>query len=105
MAGSSACGSGRGSPDLRLTRAQALQDAWRAAGKKLDMGKACLRFRPWEDLVPEAIAANIAAVPLEAYVDFAKGVRAQAKARRKRAAKAPRRYHAGEGAGRCAAGS
>lgn len=33
-----------------------LREAYLASGMKLDMGKSCLRFRGWEDLLPEAIA-------------------------------------------------
>lgn len=50
-----------GSPD----RTEALAAAWRAAGKKLDMGKSCLRFRRLDDLVPEAVGAELAASPPE----------------------------------------
>jgi hypothetical protein len=47
---------------------EALARAWRAAGKKLDMGKSCLRFRRLDDLVPDAVGAALAASPPEALV-------------------------------------
>ncbi len=45
-----------------------LADGFKAAGKKLDMGKACLRFNRYEDLAVESIAAVIAAVPMADYI-------------------------------------
>lgn len=45
-----------------------LREAYRKAGKKLDLGKCCLRFRSWDDLVPEAVAAAIASTPPEAFI-------------------------------------
>ena len=49
-----------------------LRAAYAAAGRKLDLGKACLRFRKLDDLLPEAVAAVIAAVPV---ADFAASAR------------------------------
>lgn len=45
-----------------------LQEAFKAAGKKFDMGKACLHFRSLDDLPLEAVGRVIAAVPMETYV-------------------------------------
>ncbi len=42
-----------------------LRAAYARAGRKLDMGKSCLRFRHREDLFDEAIADLIAATPVE----------------------------------------
>ena len=47
---------------------EALAHAWRAAGKKLDMGKSCLRFRRLDDLVPDAVGAALAASPPEVLI-------------------------------------
>ena len=52
-----------------------LKAAFEKAGKKLDMGKSCIRFKRADDLPLDAIGAEIAAVPLErfvAYVDSAR---------------------------------
>lgn len=38
-----------------LKRSASLADAFKRAGKKLDMGKSCLRFKSLDDLVLEAI--------------------------------------------------
>jgi hypothetical protein len=45
-----------------------LRDAWAAAGKKLDMGKACLRFTKLEDVPLEVIGRFIARVPVKDYI-------------------------------------
>ena len=42
--------------------------AWQAAGKKLDMGKACVRFKKLEDVPLEVIGQAIARVPVEKYI-------------------------------------
>ena len=49
-----------------------LKTAYAEAGKKFDMGAACLRFKSLEQFVPEAVAEAIAAVPVEDFVDVAK---------------------------------
>ncbi len=49
-----------------------LRAAYAAAGRKLDLGKACLRFRRLDDLQPEAVAAVIAAVPVADFVAAAR---------------------------------
>jgi uncharacterized protein YdhG (YjbR/CyaY superfamily) len=42
---------------------QAVQDAFAEAGKKLDMGKSCLRFKKLDDLPLDALGKVIAAMP------------------------------------------
>ncbi len=49
-------------------REAALRAAFAAAGKKLDMGKACVRFRTLDDLPLDAIGDAVAAVPVEAFL-------------------------------------
>lgn len=44
------------------------EKAYRASGKKLDMGAACVRFRKLEDLPLDVIGQMIARVPVEKYV-------------------------------------
>jgi hypothetical protein len=46
----------------------ALEHAYAAAGKKLDMGKSCLRFKKLEDLVPEAVAGAVAALGVDDFI-------------------------------------
>jgi hypothetical protein len=46
----------------------ALRQAYAAAGRKLDMGKCCLRFRALDDLLVEPVAAVIASTPVDARI-------------------------------------
>ena len=46
-----------------------LREEFERAGKKLDMGKSCLRFRKLEDLPLDAIARTIAATPPDAFIE------------------------------------
>jgi hypothetical protein len=46
-----------------------LENAFRDAGKKFDMGKSCLHFRKMEDLEQDVLAEIIAAVPVEKYIE------------------------------------
>jgi uncharacterized protein YdhG (YjbR/CyaY superfamily) len=45
-----------------------LESAFASAGKKLDMGKACIRFRALDDLPLDTIADIIASTPVDSYV-------------------------------------
>jgi hypothetical protein len=42
--------------------------AWAKTGKKLDMGKACIRFKKLEDVPLEVIGEAIARVPAKKYI-------------------------------------
>lgn len=55
--------------------ARRLKEGFRAAGKKLEIGKACIRFRHADDLALEVIGEIVASTPLERYVAFARSVR------------------------------
>lgn len=46
-----------------------LRDAWERAGKKLDVGKACVRFKKLDALPLEVVAEAIASTPVDAYVE------------------------------------
>ena len=43
--------------------------AWAKTGKKLDMGKACIRFKKVEDLALDVIAEAIRRVPAKKYIE------------------------------------
>lgn len=43
---------------------------WAKTGKKLDMGKACVRFKKLEDLPLDVIGRTIARVPADKYIAF-----------------------------------
>lgn len=46
------------------------REEFKRAGKKLDMGKSCVRFRRPDDLPLDVIARVIASTPIEAYIGF-----------------------------------
>ena len=54
-----------------------LEQGFAAAGKKLDMGKACIRFKRADDLALDVIGEVIASTPLEAYVARAKAAKSR----------------------------
>jgi hypothetical protein len=68
-----------GDPVLR----ERLESGFKAAGKKLDMGKSCLHFKKLEDLPLELIGELVGAVPMEAYVEAAKRQTAGPRSRKK----------------------
>jgi uncharacterized protein YdhG (YjbR/CyaY superfamily) len=45
-----------------------LADAFKRAGKKLDMGKSCLRFKKLDDLALDAVGRIIASTPPEKFI-------------------------------------
>ena len=47
-----------------------LRAGFEAAGKKLDMGKSCIRFKKLEDLPLDLVAKVIAATPVDRYIDL-----------------------------------
>jgi hypothetical protein len=51
-------------------RAEKFRQAWAKTGKKLDMGKACIRFKRVDDLALDVIADAIKAVPAKNYAEY-----------------------------------
>lgn len=49
-------------------RTQRLKDAWAAAGKRLDMGKSCLRFKSADQVAEQVLAETIASIPIETFI-------------------------------------
>lgn len=49
--------------------AEAFEARYRATGKRLDMGKSCVRFRTLDDLPLDLVAETIAATPVDAYIE------------------------------------
>ncbi|HEX5053313.1 MAG TPA: DUF1801 domain-containing protein [Planctomycetota bacterium] len=45
------------------------RDAWKAAGKKIDMGKCCVRFKKLDDLALDVLAEAIRRMPARRYVE------------------------------------
>jgi hypothetical protein len=56
-------------------RAARLREQFQKAGKKLDMGKACVRFRRLEDLPLDVIGRVVAEVTPEQYIAWYEAVR------------------------------
>lgn len=52
------------SPDAAWFR-----DAWAATGKKLDMGKSCVRFKRLDDVATEVVAEAIRRIPPDRYIE------------------------------------
>ncbi len=44
--------------------------AWAATGKKLDMGKSCIRFKKLEDAALDVIGEAIRRVPVKEYIEY-----------------------------------
>ena len=51
------------------------RDRYAKSGKRLDMGKSCLRFRSLEDVPLDVIGETIARVPLDRYVEHYRAAR------------------------------
>jgi hypothetical protein len=58
---------------------QWFREAWAKTGKKLDMGKACVRFKRLEDLALDAIGEAIRRVPAKKYIAICEAARAATK--------------------------
>jgi len=54
-----------------------LRKGYAAAGKKLDMGKGCVRFRKLEDLVPEAVGDAVASMSVDDVVGMYQAVQSR----------------------------
>ena len=48
----------------------ALEEGFRAAGRKLDMGKSCLRFKSLDDIPLDVIGQIVASTPVERYIQI-----------------------------------
>ncbi|MFQ5554537.1 MAG: DUF1801 domain-containing protein [Acidimicrobiia bacterium] len=53
---------------------EAFEAAYRATGKRLDMGASCVRFRKLDDLPLDLVASTIAAVDAEDFVEHFEAV-------------------------------
>lgn len=49
-------------------RTERLRSAWAAAGKKLDMGKSCLRFKRAEDVAEQVLAETLRSIPVDRFI-------------------------------------
>jgi hypothetical protein len=55
--------------------AKRLADGFRAEGKKLNMGKACIHFKKADDLALEVIGEIVAAIPIDRWIAIAQAAR------------------------------
>jgi hypothetical protein len=62
------------------------REAWAKSGKKLDMGKSCIRFKKLEDLPLDVVGAAIKKVPVKKYVAIYEAAFKQPKGTKKKAA-------------------
>ncbi len=60
-----------------------LAEQFRKAGKKLDMGKSCLRFKSLDDLPLDVIGDVVASTPLDAFIAQYEASRKQYTSRKK----------------------
>ena len=58
---------------------EAFKAAWKATGKRLDMGKACVRFKKLDDLALDVIGDTIAKIGVDDYIASYRATRAEAK--------------------------
>ena len=65
-------GTGGENDDARWFR-----EAWTRTGKKLDMGKACVRFRKLEDVPLEVVGEAIRRIPAKTYIERYEAARAE----------------------------
>lgn len=56
--------------------AEDFERAYRATGKRYDVGKSCVRFRALDDLPLPLIGRTVKAMPVKRYVEIAKAARA-----------------------------
>lgn len=69
------------------SEAARFKSAWLAAGKKLDMGKACVRFKKLEDAALDVIGESIRRMPAQHYIErYQQVLAATPKGSRKKAA-------------------
>jgi Domain of unknown function (DU1801) len=54
-----------------------LREGFRKAGKKLDLGKSCLRFKKLDDLPMNVLAELVASTPPEAFIERYEAARAR----------------------------
>jgi hypothetical protein len=49
-------------------RTERLKAQWAASGRKLDMGKSCLRFKRAEDVAEDVLAQTIRSIPVDRFI-------------------------------------
>jgi hypothetical protein len=72
------CGCGDDSSDESVD-ARWFREAWAKTGKKLDMGKACVRFKKIEDVALDVVGEAIKRIPAKSYIANYEAVLARTK--------------------------
>jgi len=57
------------------TKTRRLADAYKARGRKLDMGKSCLRFKSLDEIPLDVVGDIIASTPMVTYIERYKAAR------------------------------
>lgn len=101
------CGCGEGAAGGESAEARWFREAWVKTGRKLDMGKACVRFKRIEDAALDVIGEAIKRIPVKQYLANYEAVLARQKiesaarsAARKAARAAPAKTSAKSGVAR-----
>jgi len=63
---------------------KAIKEGFKKAGKKLDMGKSCIRFKAADDLPLDVIGKAVAAVPPDAFVKQYEKARTATRSKKKK---------------------
>jgi len=63
------CGCGDTTASGATGDAKWFQEAWRATGKKLDMGRACVSFKTIEGVPLDVVGEAIRRVPAKTYIE------------------------------------
>jgi hypothetical protein len=77
------CGCGEG-PGGETADARWFREAWTATGKKLDMGKSCIRWKKVDDVPLEVIGEAIRRLPARTYIERYQAVLAATRSRKRR---------------------
>ncbi len=85
---------GAGGGSAASKHAQWFRDEWAKTGKKLDMGKSCIRFKKIDDLPLDLIGEAVKPVPASSYIRACEASLAGTKTQTKR--RAPKAPHAAE---------
>jgi Domain of unknown function (DU1801) len=72
------CGCGDNTTD-ETADARWFRKAWAKTGKKLDMGKACVRFKKIEDVALDVVGGAIKRIPVKSYIANYEAVLARTK--------------------------
>jgi uncharacterized protein YdhG (YjbR/CyaY superfamily) len=68
-----------------------LRDAWAATGKKLDLGKACVRFKKIDEVPLEVIGRFVARVPVQDHIARMEKIAGASRSRKAKVKKSPKK--------------